>query len=70
MHLEFSIIIPVFNRPQEIEELLASLTNQTYKKDFEVVIVEDGSIQKSEEIVNYYADKIKIKYFFKQNNLI
>lgn len=68
MHLEFSIIIPVFNRPQEIEELLASLTNQTYKKDFEVVIVEDGSIQKSEEIVNYYADKLNINYFFKQNS--
>ena len=42
--LLFSIIIPVYNRPQEIDELLHSLTLQTYR-DFEVLVVEDGSIE-------------------------
>ncbi|CEN50274.1 hypothetical protein CCAN2_2030072 [Capnocytophaga canimorsus] len=41
--LKYSFIIPVFNRPDEIEELLESITKQTYDKDFEVVVVEDGS---------------------------
>jgi glycosyltransferase involved in cell wall biosynthesis len=38
----FSLIIPVYNRPDEIDELLASLVLQEYKEQFEVVIIEDG----------------------------
>ncbi|WP_372745021.1 glycosyltransferase family 2 protein [Lutibacter sp.] len=68
MNLEFSIIIPVYNRPQEIKELLESLTKQTYKKAFEIVIVEDGSTQKSDEVVKHYSEVLNINYFFKENS--
>jgi glycosyltransferase involved in cell wall biosynthesis len=66
--LNFSIIIPVYNRPQEINELLQSLTKQTFHKSFEVVVVEDGSNLKADEIVKNYSEKLNIKYFFKENS--
>lgn len=62
----FSIIIPLYNRPQEIEELLVTLVNQYYK-NFEVIIVEDGSKQDAKSIVASFADKLTIRYFFKEN---
>lgn len=62
----FSIIIPLYNRPQEIDELLATLCLQTYTQ-FEVVVIEDGSSLTAEDIVKSYADKLDIKYFFKPN---
>lgn len=68
MNLTYSIIIPVYNRPQEIDELLESLTKQTYPKDFEILIIEDGSTLKSDEIVLKYADRLNIKYHFKENS--
>ena len=68
LELQFSIIIPVYNRPQEIEELLDSLSKQTFAKDFEVIIVEDGSTLKSDEIVKSYSSKLNLKYFFKDNS--
>ncbi|MDR0829428.1 MAG: glycosyltransferase [Prevotellaceae bacterium] len=64
---KFSLIIPVFNRPDEIDELLQSLENQT-DKDFEVLIVEDGSAVKCDEICKKYFEKLDLKYFFKQNS--
>lgn len=68
MELHFSIIIPVYNRPQEIEELLQSLSKQIFSKDFEVIVVEDGSTLKSDEIVNSFSSKLNLKYFFKDNS--
>ncbi|MDX2431194.1 MAG: glycosyltransferase [Bacteroides sp.] len=65
--LKISLIIPVFNRPGEVDELLQSLSHQT-DKDFEVVIVEDGSTQSSLQVVESYADRLDIKYFFKANS--
>ncbi|MBI9053868.1 MAG: glycosyltransferase [Bacteroidales bacterium] len=65
--MKFSAIIPVFNRPDELTELLESLKNQTYK-NFEVVVVEDGSVLKSDEIVKTYQEFLDIKYFFKDNS--
>jgi glycosyltransferase involved in cell wall biosynthesis len=62
----YSIIIPVYNRPEEIKELLESLTKQTYT-NFEVVIVEDGSKDSAEQIVKSFENKLTIKYFFKEN---
>jgi len=62
----YSIIIPVYNRPQEADELLASLTQQTYP-DFDVVIVEDGSQYTCKTVVDKYSDKLDIKYHFKEN---
>jgi glycosyltransferase involved in cell wall biosynthesis len=68
MNFSFSIIIPVYNRPQEIDELLNSILFQNYKKDIEIVVVEDGSTDKCEEIVNFYQEKLNIKYLFKKNS--
>jgi len=62
----FSVIIPVYNRPLEIRELLGSLVNQTYK-EFEVIIVEDGSVFTCEEILHVFKDKINVRYFFIEN---
>lgn len=62
----FSIIIPLYNRPQEIDELLATLTKQTYMQ-FEVLVIEDGSVQDAKEVVAKYKDRLDIHYFFKQN---
>jgi glycosyltransferase involved in cell wall biosynthesis len=62
----FSIIIPLYNRPQEIKELLDTLTLQTYR-DFEVLVIEDGSINDAEAIVNTFTDKLNLRYFKKQN---
>lgn len=64
--LKFSLIIPVYNRPDEARELLESLTKQTYK-DFEVIIVEDGSSQSCEAEIQSYFSKLDLKYFFKEN---
>ncbi len=63
---KFSIIIPVYNRPDEVDDLLASLTRQEVR-NFEVIIVEDGSTIPCNEAVGRYADKLDIKYFVKSN---
>ncbi|WP_457616229.1 glycosyltransferase [Lutibacter sp.] len=68
MKLEFSIIIPVYNRPQEIDELLESLTKQTYTKNFEVIVIEDGSEIKATDIVRSYTNKLNLKYHYKKNS--
>ncbi|MBP8792963.1 MAG: glycosyltransferase [Lutibacter sp.] len=68
MNLAFSIIIPVFNRPQEIEELLYSLTTQTFNNPFEVIVVEDGSTISSKEIVESFKSKLDVHYFYKENS--
>lgn len=62
----YSLIIPVYNRPSEIDELLESLTQQTFK-NFEVVIVEDGSEQPCKSVIDKYCSKLNISYYFKDN---
>lgn len=64
---KFSIIIPVYNRPEELRELLESLTHQTYT-NFEVVVVEDGSTVRSDEVVQQFSDRLHIQYLFKPNS--
>lgn len=64
----YSFVIPVYNRPDEIKELLESMTRQTYKKSFEVVIVEDGSSVDCQDIVAEYNSRLSISYFFKENS--
>ncbi len=64
----FSIIIPVYNRPDEINELLESLAISDYKKDFEIVIVEDGSTANCKEIVEKFNKKLQISYYYKTNS--
>lgn len=62
----YSLIIPVYNRPEEIDELLQSLALQTYR-DFEVLVIEDGSFDDSEHIVNKYNEHLQLSYFRKSN---
>lgn len=62
----FSIIIPLYNRPEEINELLQSLLKQSFK-DFEVIIVEDGSKIPSKHVVEQFYDNLDVHYFAKQN---
>ena len=64
----FSIIIPVYNRPDEIKELLDSLLQSTFKHDYEIVIVEDGSTITCEEMVSKYSNTLNISYYFKSNS--
>jgi len=68
MNLYFSFIIPVYNRPNEIKELLESLSQQTYSKPFEIVIVEDGSSLSSEEEALAFRDSLNITYLQKENS--
>ena len=63
----FSVIVPVYNRPQEVAELLESLTQQTLQ-DFEVVIIEDGSTITSEKVFELYSSRLSLQYFFKPNS--
>ena len=65
--MRYSVIIPVYNRPDEVDELLQSLTAQ-YFKDFEVVVVEDGSSIPCKEVTDRYIDRLNIKYFSKPNS--
>lgn len=63
----FSLIIPVYNRPDEVRELLDSLTLQRCK-DFEVVVVEDGSQVPCDQVVESYRDRLDIRYYNKPNS--
>jgi glycosyltransferase involved in cell wall biosynthesis len=60
MQIKFSIIVPVYNRPDEVAELLESITKQTFQEDFEVVIVEDGSTISAKDIVDNYKENLNI----------
>jgi glycosyltransferase involved in cell wall biosynthesis len=65
--VKISFIIPVYNRPGETRELLQSLAKQT-DRDFEVVVVEDGSSERSEALVEQFRDQLHIQYFYKENS--
>ena len=65
--MKYSFIIPVFNRPDEVDELLESLTRQTLR-DFEVVVVEDGSDVPCRDVVERYADCLQVHYYDKPNS--
>lgn len=63
----FSVIIPVYNRPQEVDELLESLTQQSFK-GFETLIIEDGSEEPCKHIVEKYSDDLDLRYYAKENS--
>lgn len=65
--MTYSFIVPVFNRPDEVDELLASLVAQT-EKDFEVIIVEDGSTVPCREVCDKYSDRLALSYYAKPNS--
>lgn len=65
--MKYSVIVPVYNRPDEVDELLDSLTRQTLT-DFEVIIVEDGSAIPCKDVCGKYAGKLDIHYYAKTNS--
>lgn len=67
MKLPFSIIIPVYNRPEELEELLQSILLQEDEHDVEIVVIDDGSEINSKYVVKQYNKKLNLKYYFKEN---
>ena len=64
---DFSFIIPVYNRPEEIRELLESFCDLDSPKTFEIVIIEDGSSLDSRLIVENFQSQLNISYYFKEN---
>jgi len=68
MKLSYSFVVPVYNRPDETQELLESLVAMTTNIPFEVVIVEDGSSTTSKDVVDSFSDQLDIQYFFKANS--
>jgi len=68
MQLRFSFIIPVYNRPDEIDELLGSFSKLKTALEFEIVIIEDGSTQSSETIIDSYKNQLNISYYKKDNS--
>lgn len=67
MKLSYSFIVPIYNRPQELQELLESMERLAGNIPFEVVVVEDGSTLKSEEVAAAFSGKLTINYFYKPN---
>ena len=67
MNPKYSVVIPVYNRPDEVDELLQSLCGQTYQ-NFEVVVVEDGSAIPCKQVVEKYAEMLDVHYFEKPNS--
>ncbi|WP_299117264.1 glycosyltransferase [uncultured Winogradskyella sp.] len=66
--ISFSFIIPVYNRPHEIKELLESFCQLKGGHTYEIVIVEDGSTETSEAIVNTYKQQLNLSYYYKPNS--
>ena len=65
--MKYSFIIPVFNRPDEVDELLESLTRQKLQ-DFEVIVVEDGSTLPCQDVCQKYASRLSLHYYMKENS--
>ncbi|SHF39389.1 Glycosyltransferase, catalytic subunit of cellulose synthase and poly-beta-1,6-N-acetylglucosamine synthase [Fodinibius roseus] len=63
----FSVIIPVYNRPREVDELLESLNRQTYQ-NFETLIIEDGSEERCKKVADRYSNQLDLHYFYKENS--
>ncbi|WP_298551927.1 glycosyltransferase [uncultured Algibacter sp.] len=68
MQIQFSFIIPVYNRPDEVQELLESFIALEGDVPFEIVIVEDGSTKTSKAVVDTFSKSLNISYFFKENS--
>ena len=68
MEIKYSFVIPVYNRPQEIEELLQSFLAMKKTVGYEIIIVEDGSTISSENVVSKYKNQLSIQYFKKENS--
>ena len=68
LEIRFSIVVPVYNRPGEVGELLQSIAEQDFSLPFEVVIVEDGSDIRCKDVIEKYMHSLDLKYFYKENS--
>ena len=62
----FSVIVPVYNRRDEVRDLLESLACQSLQ-NFEAIIVEDGSSDPCKDIVESFAGRVDVQYHYKDN---
>ena len=67
-NLYFSFIVPVYNRKEELGELLSTISNQDFKEPFEVIIVDDGSTVRSKDLVDSFTDRLDLSYSYKENS--
>ena len=65
---KYSFIIPVFNRPEEVKELLKSFLELDFKEAYEIIIIEDGSIKTCKYIISDFKENLNISYYFKENS--
>ena len=64
----FSVVIPTYNRPQQLDRCLAALAKQDYPQDsYRVVVVDDGSRQPLHDIVNAYTDQMTVTLIVQEN---
>ena len=64
--MKFSLIVPVYNRADEVKALLESLARQD-DKGYQCIIVEDGSPEPCESVCREFEDRLELKYYFKEN---
>ena len=64
--LKFSVIVPVYNRPQELDELLASIAGQSHLPH-EIIVIEDGSSEKADAVARKWQEKLPVQYYYKEN---
>ncbi|MCS7086976.1 MAG: glycosyltransferase family 2 protein, partial [Bacteroidia bacterium] len=64
--MKFSVIVPVYNRPEELDELLASLATQS-DQNFETIVVEDGSRRDARAVTQKYSATLDLRYVFQAN---
>lgn len=65
--MKYSVIVPVYNRPEEVGELLESVAHQTFD-DLEVIVVDDGSQKRCDSVVDTYRDRLDLHYYYKPNS--
>jgi len=65
--MQFSVIVPVYNRPDEVYELLVSLSKQTYPP-YEILVIEDGSTNRCKKIAEGFKKQLNIRYYYKENS--
>lgn len=67
--MRYSVIIPVYNRPDEQKELLESLTTQNYsEQELEVLVIDDGSSVRCDQVVMQYTGRLNLRYYYKDNS--
>ena len=69
-NVRFSFIVPVFNRPDELRDLLESFLHLNNPDDvaYEIIIADDGSEPPLKEVAEAYSGTLPVRYFYKKNS--